>query len=74
MDMQVETTVPQTALVFEYAEKINACRGMAVVEGGRLLQEFKDKTRAGVWGPLLKRLGWSRDTGDRFVGAYQAGS
>jgi hypothetical protein len=32
--------------------------------------ESKDKVQHGDWGPLINRLGWSRDTADRYIRAY----
>jgi hypothetical protein len=65
MDTVTTALVDYTALlVEEHFEKLSN-----LPQHGRLLQEFKDETRAGDWGPLLKRLGWSHC--DRFVRTYR---
>src|SRR5215471_910385 len=60
-----------SSLVDEYFEKINALGNNAVLETGRLLKEFKDSAGHGAWLPLLKKLGWSEDTAERFLRAYR---
>jgi hypothetical protein len=42
----VSTSTALDALIDEYFEKINALGSVTVIETGRLLAEFKEKTRA----------------------------
>ena len=68
--MTTQSPALASSLVDEYFERINALGNSAVLETGRLLKEFKDKTVHGDWLPLLKKLGWSEDTAERFLRAY----